>query len=64
MTDFRVTNYGSVWRIEAVSPEAIAFTSDSFAIEDWQGLSENFVLDWRPARDLVQRLIAEGWRVS
>ena len=64
MTDFQVTNHGSVWTIRAVSPEAVAFAQDQFAVESWQGISENFTTDHRAANDLVNRLIAEGWRVS
>lgn len=63
MTDFRIINHGTVWTIRAVSPEAIAFAQDSFEVEGWQGLSENFTTDWRAGRDLAERLAAEGWNV-
>jgi len=62
--DFSITNHGSVWNIRAVSPEAIAFAQDCLAVEGWQGSPENFTTDHRPARDLVERLINEGWRVE
>jgi hypothetical protein len=62
--DFSVTNHGSVWSIRAASPEAIAFAQDNFGVEGWQGSSENFTTDHRAARELVERLIDEGWRVE
>lgn len=62
--DFKVTNHGSVWTIQAMSPEAIAFAQDNIQVEGWMGLSENFTTDWRYANDLVDRLAAEGWRVE
>lgn len=63
-TDFRVFNHGSVWGIQAVSPAAQDFAEEHFAVESWQGSPDNFTTDWRPARDLVERLIDEGWRVQ
>ena len=62
--DFQVTDHGSVWTIRAVSPAAIAFAQDSFEVEGWMGMRENFTTDWRYAHDLVDRLVAEGWRVG
>lgn len=62
--DFRVTQHGSVWSIKATSPEAVAFAQDHFEVEGWQGLSENFTTDHRAGRDLVARLMEEGWRVA
>lgn len=62
--DFTVTNHGSVWSIQAVSPEAIAFAQDCFDVEPWQGLPENFTTDWRAASALAERLMSEGWSVQ
>jgi len=63
-SDFKVLNHGSVWTIKAVSEDAKAFAEGNFPVEDWQGTPTNFTTDWRPARDLVEILQAEGWRVE
>jgi hypothetical protein len=61
--DFSVTNHGSVWTIEAVSPAAIEFAEENFAVPSWSGEPTRFTTDWRPARDLCELLVREGWRV-
>jgi hypothetical protein len=62
--DFLFINYGSVASIQAVSADAIAFAEDNFFVDGWQGVPTNFFTDWRPARDLAERLTDEGWRVE
>jgi hypothetical protein len=54
----------TVWRITAESEAAKIYAEENFPVEDWQGTPENFVTDWRPARDLCDRLEAEGWIVA
>jgi hypothetical protein len=61
--DFRFTSFGSVWKVQAVSPEAKAFAEERFSVEGWQGRPTNFNTDHRPARELAYRLIDEGWQV-
>lgn len=63
MTDFVITNHGSVWQIEAVSPAAKSFAEENFPVEGWQGTPRSFYADWRPARDLAAQLQQEGWDV-
>ena len=62
-TDFVAYNHGSVWTIEAVTPAARQFAELHFETEGWRGLPTNFTTDWRPARDLCERLVDEGWIV-
>jgi hypothetical protein len=59
--DFTIIKHGSVWTIRAESADAIAFARAHFAVEEWQGVPENFTTDWRPACELVARLTEEGW---
>jgi hypothetical protein len=61
--DFDVTNYGSVWNIRAVSEAAKDFATENFPVEAWMGAPTDFTTDWRAARDLVERLLDEGWEV-
>jgi hypothetical protein len=61
--DFRITDFGTVWNIQAVSADAIAFAEENFPVEGWQGLAANFNTDHRAARALVHQLIDEGWQV-
>ena len=61
--DFYASNYGSVWGIVAVTKAAKTFAKENFGVEPWQGVPGNFVTDWRVARDLVERLVSEGWEV-
>jgi hypothetical protein len=53
----------SALRVGAVSEAARIFAEENFAIEDWQGIPSDFVADWRPARDLVEQLVADGFNV-
>ena len=62
--DFQVINYGSVWQIRAISDAAKTFAEENFPVESWQGIPADFMTDWRPARDLVERLLDEGWSVQ
>jgi hypothetical protein len=59
MVDFRFRNHGSVWQCVAVSNTAKKFAAEHFAVEGWQGTPDNFASDWRPMRDLSQRLTIE-----
>lgn len=49
-------NFSTVWTIEAVSAAAKDFANAHFPVESWMGTPEKFTTDWRPARDIVQRL--------
>ena len=64
MTDFRVTSFGSVAQVEALSPAAKDFAKEHFAVEGWQGVPHLFMTDWRPARDLAEQLLGEGWNID
>lgn len=63
MYDFEVINCGSVWQIKAVSEAAQEFAADNFEVSPWQGTSSSFTADWRPARELVLALDAEGFTI-
>lgn len=63
MPDFRITDHGTVWNIQAVSDLAKEFAREHFGVESWMGTPENFTTDWRPARDLADNLEAEGFDV-
>jgi hypothetical protein len=64
MTDFRITDHGSVWHIQAQSRAAKQFAREHFAVEGWQGCPGNFFADHRPARHLCERLVADGFTVT
>ena len=58
--DFAVENCGSVWRFTPVSESAKEKTKE-FGLQSWQFLGESFVIDWRPAQQLVDILRDEGF---
>ena len=62
--DFDVTDHGTVWIIRAVSTKAVRFARNKLHVEGWMSVPENFATDWRPAANLVDQLIAEGWNVT
>jgi hypothetical protein len=62
--DFLVANHGTVWTIVANTEAAIEFAHENFAIEPWMGTAERFTTDHRPARNLVENLIREGFNVG
>jgi hypothetical protein len=64
MTDFTFTNHGTVWAVVAGSEAAKDFANEHFGVESWQGAPCDFVTDWRPARDLADRLEDEGFLVD
>lgn len=64
MTDFRVTSYGTVTKIEAVSDAAKDFADECLPVESWQGRPTNFTTDWRAANNLIDRLECEGWKIA
>lgn len=61
--DFRVTQLGSVVRIEAISAGAKR-EAESFGVEGWQGSQENFLTDWRPGLQLAELLDDDGFVVE
>lgn len=61
--DFLVSTHGSVWTVEAMSDAARAFAEEHLAVEGWMGTPINFTTDWRPARDLCERLDADGFTI-
>jgi hypothetical protein len=61
--DFLVSIHGSVWTIEALSDGARAFADETFEVPGWAGVPTHFTTDWRPARDLCERLEADGFNL-
>jgi len=61
--DFHIYSHGSVWSIIAQTENAKTFARKNFVVEDWQGISEHFTTDWRPARDICERLVNDGFNV-
>lgn len=64
MRDFTVIDHGTVWTVRADSEEAKAFAREYLPVESWQGTPEQFTTDWRPARDLAERLEHLGFEVE
>ncbi len=65
MTDFRITDHGTVVSIEAVTDAAIEFAGEVFTqVQAWQGYPENFTTDWRAGQDIVNQLQADGFTVA
>lgn len=64
MTDFRVTSYGTVVNIKAVSKAAKDFANENLPVEGWMGLPTDFTTDHRAAFNLADRLAGEGWEVE
>jgi hypothetical protein len=62
--DFRIHDHGSVVTIEAVSNDAIALARHSFDVPDWAGVPECFTTDHRPARELIEDLVGDGWKIE
>lgn len=62
--DFTFINHGSVVTIEACSEKAMAFAEEHLQVEDWMGSPTRFTTDWRPARDLAERLSADGFSIG
>jgi hypothetical protein len=60
-TDFIVYQHGTVWLLRAVTKAARLFIEEHVHIKPWQGTPAAFTADWRPARDLVEALIAEDF---
>jgi hypothetical protein len=61
--DFFIRSFGTTAAVEAKSDAAKEFARENFVVESWQGNAEHFYTDWRPANELGNRLIAEGWNV-
>lgn len=59
--DFIVSTHGSVWTIEAVSDAAREFAEEHLEVPGWAGIPTHFTTDHRPARDLCERLDADGF---
>lgn len=63
--DFEVIDEGSVWVFRPLTETAKGFADMELGLEPWQRWAGgSFVIDQRPARDLVQALIDEGFEVS
>lgn len=62
--DFIVYQHGTVWSFQAVTKAAKLFVEEHVHVEPWQGIPAAFTADYRPSRDLVEALIAEGYVVE
>jgi hypothetical protein len=62
--DFSITDHGTVWTIHAVTRDALMFADENFDVPDWAGVPTHFTTDWRPARDICERLVNDGFNVE
>jgi len=60
MSDFRVTDYGTVVYFTPQTEGAKAL-SDTVGLEPWQRLGNSFALDHRPAQLFIDQLQTEGY---
>lgn len=61
--DIYITNHGSVWVFESVTPAAQELFAE-FAFEPWQVSGDTYYIDHRPALYLAQQLQGEGFTVA
>jgi hypothetical protein len=64
MSDFIVTNHGSVMTIKAVTDEAKQFAEEHFIVEAWMGHPVHFTADWRVATEIASSLRVDGFEVG
>ena len=63
--DFTIDNQGTVILFTPVSVAATELVqSDAFPLEPWQILGASFGVDHRPAAQLIERLVEEGFTVE
>ncbi len=62
--DFIVYQHGTVWSFQAVTEAARLVIEEHVLVEPWQGIPAAFTADYRPARHLVEALIADGYIVE
>jgi hypothetical protein len=61
--DFTVEDHGTVWSFTPRSRAALTVVP-RLCLDGWQRLGRTFVVDHRPAADLVERLRADGLVVA
>lgn len=62
--DFQVSDEGSVLALQPMNDRSRGFASESLGLEGWQWMGNRFVLDHRPAQDLIEQLESEGFTFS
>lgn len=63
-TDFRLDDCGTVWQFTPLTDKAREFAQTELGLESWQWLGETFSVDHRPAHDLIDFLLAQGFVVN
>lgn len=59
--DIRVTREGTIWTFTPLNEDARRFFREHLQTEPWQWLGESLCVDHRPAMELHQHLIDEGF---
>jgi hypothetical protein len=62
IADFDIRDEGSVWLFEPKTPEAEDWWAEN--VEEGMTYCGANVVEWRPARDIVDGIIAEGFQVT
>ena len=63
MTDFTITDHGTVWTIRAVTGAAKIFAKEHFVVPGWAGVPEHFTTGHRAGLALCERLVEDGFTV-
>ena len=64
MADVRIVVDGSVWGFTPLNEDAKHFFRVALETESWQWLGNALVVDYRPALELRQLLIDEGFSLQ
>ena len=64
MTDFQVTDHGTVVGFTPLTEEAQEFLDEKVHIEDWQWFGRQFCVDHRPATHLLDGIVLAGLTVG
>ena len=64
MADIRIEDLGTMWSFTPLNEDAKKFFRDSLGIEPWQWLGDVLMVDHRPARQLCEYLVDEGFSLQ
>ena len=64
MSDFQITNQGSIFLIRPLNPAARQWLDENVVSEPWQWVQDALCVETRFARDLVVELEEAGFRVT
>lgn len=63
-TDFRVSDEGTIVRLEPLTRAAKRFVRENIDVPDWAYFGNTICCDHRPGHDIVDRLLGDGYNID